>query len=210
MVYFIGPRYIGDHLPSVDFVDFDLGSLRSVVQNSAGYSITKRGVAAFTCGAPLGLESVPKIVRWKAESDLSDFVTIHGAPVISEGIRSIVEEREPNVHQFLPVTLIDEDDRSRGMRFIWIVCNEVDSVDRTNTNLVLEKGVVWRSEYRTEHGRATVANPRLVLNLSQIGSVQFWRDRKLLPNGIYASDGAAEHILDTGFIGVGGSVLEAV
>jgi len=49
-------------MKSVELGDFDLDSLRSIIKNTNSHSIAVSRLDAFTCGARIYLDAMPKIV----------------------------------------------------------------------------------------------------------------------------------------------------
>jgi hypothetical protein len=73
-----------------------------------------------------------------------------------------------------------------AQRWLWVVCNRIDSVDREHTNLVLEFGR-WTAD--------DIENPKLVFNKGQIGPCHFWRDKHLMAKALICSDEAGAALL---------------
>jgi hypothetical protein len=117
---------------------------------------------------------------------------------VSPRFRSLIEAIEPGVHQFFPLRLLDKAGNHLADHWVWVVCNRIDSVDRANTTLVL-KGIQWRHPGELPDGQvpqaAVASQPvKLVFNSSQVGNAHFWRDKHILPGGLYCSDDAARRI----------------
>lgn len=158
-------------------------------------------------GVPLDPNHVPKAIRVIGRSRPLDYQTSHGASIVSDRFRDLVEILEPGIHQFFPLDMM-QSAQNIGTSYIWNICNERDSVDRSLSTYKLINGVAWRTRYEEDGQEVKIENPKLVFNLERIGKASFWRDRKMSPTGIYASEIAGRELLSAGFTGLGGSTRE--
>ena len=83
-----------------------------------------------------------------------------------------------------------------------MVCNLIDSVDRAHTNSEFRNNIRWRAN--------KVANPRLVVNLKQIGSCRFWRNEHLSSGNLLCYDEAGQAIEAVSLTGIGLKYKETV
>jgi hypothetical protein len=70
-------------------------------------------------------------------------------------------------------------------RYFLVVCNRLDSLDRSQTTMVLFRGMMWRpaSDLDPEElppGTDRSATPKMVFNAAQIGSAHLWFDKHLI------------------------------
>jgi hypothetical protein len=138
---------------------------------------------------------------------VTDFDGYKGLIYVSAAFRDIIEQLEPDVHQFFSVGLVDKQGNHLGDHWIWVICNRVDGIDREHTTLVLWKGVLWLapaslSEDELPPGVDPSVPGRRVFNASQVAGYNFWRDKHLIPGDIFCSDEAARKITDAGLTGI--------
>ncbi len=207
VIYFIGFSGPVRNCPSYNFVNFELQDFRSLPNPQTG--LVASGLRILEHGVFLDPDRVPKAVRVVGQSRPLDYQMSRGASIVSERFKYLVETLEPGVHQFFPMDMIRAA-RSIGTCYLWNICNERDSVDRALTSYKLVKGVKWRTQYEEAGCEIKIEDPKLVFNLDQIGQAGFWRDRKLSPTGIYASETAGRKLLAAGVTGLGGSLRKAV
>ncbi|MCX9147460.1 imm11 family protein [Erythrobacter sp. WG] len=140
---------------------------------------------------------LPKRVRWKdrKKQPMADF---NGGPMTSLSARAkdLIEQLEPGVHQFFPVTFYDIDGDLLEDRWFLNVCNRLDTIDRERVQgFLLLRGRLWRpiQDWLRDRpdeipaGYDTTQPTRLVFNRLQIGGAHLWVD-KHLSSGIWVSD----------------------
>jgi hypothetical protein len=138
---------------------------------------------------------------------VTDFDGYSGLVYVSAALKNIIEQLEPDTHQFFPIRLVDKQGNHLGDHWIWVICNRVDGIDREQTSLVLWKGVLWLapsslSEDELPPGVDRSVLGRRVFNASQVAGYHFWRDKYLIPGDIFCSDEAARRIADANFTGI--------
>ena len=129
----------------------------------------------------------PHLIRLKKPyKRLNDFIRTgsggYGELTVSERVRLAVEEIEPNVHQFLPVTLEQRDGTPFPVRYWgWNIRNVVDSYlwgHRTFFNEVQ----ATKNDPHLEAESMMIIRPArpedLVLRKEAITGLQIWRDRR--------------------------------
>jgi hypothetical protein len=117
---------------------------------------------------------------------IPDFLTIASKHVASDGFRQLVEELEPGVHQFIPVTLYDRDDIPVDRPY-WLlnpqVVVDVELKSERLEELRREGRVPSREEAHARYGRRYLFAER-----SAIEGRHFWRiSRDFMPD-LYFSD----------------------
>lgn len=145
---------------------------------------------------------LPTRVRWKdrKKQPMADF---NGGPMTSLSARAkeLIEQYEPGVHQFFPVTFYDIDGDFLEDRWFLNVCNRLDTIDRERVQGFVMKryqsgmeawipiqDIVRRKEFDLlPPGYDTTQPLRLVFNRAQIGGAHLWVDRHL-SSGIWVSD----------------------
>jgi len=90
-------------------------------------------------GRAVETANFPTKMRWeggvRALPDFDD----HHCLNVSEKAKDLIEQIEPNVHQFIPVEIINDRGKRIGRRFFLVVCNRVASLDHEKTTMVLQK-----------------------------------------------------------------------
>lgn len=182
MVYYLGYKNVGEKYPDFDFVDFDFKDALAIDRTRSGHELKRTGVDAFQSGLLISPDHVPNRARWSSRSAPVDYVTLRGSSCISPRMKAIIEQFEPDAHQFFPLTVVNKTGDVIAERWLWVVCNRIDSVDRERTNLFLKHGMTWRAD--------GVEKPKLVFSLAQIGRCHFWRDKHLDSGNLICSDQA--------------------
>lgn len=142
-------------------------------------------------GVRLKEENVPREARVASQHrTLPDFVTLPQAIGVSPAFRKIVEELEPGVHQFFPVTLCARSGELAHRQYdLFNIVGKVDAV-------IEEKSDVKR--IRSDLGSMvlhyTRAEPHLTLDAKLIVSRHVWRGDKDLHNQIFFSDELGERV----------------
>jgi hypothetical protein len=120
---------------------------------------------------------------------------------ISERAKALIEQLEPGRHQFLPIDYERKNGTLVERRYMFVICNRIDSVDRAQTTLILWRGKLWSpaQELRADYPDDIPADydwsqpSRLVFNAAQAQGYGIWRD-KHLDVSILASAAVAEAI----------------
>lgn len=136
----------------------------------------------------------PALIWVDAAEPLGDYDVPDNFPGVSQRLHDLIEALEPGGHHVFPLAVHDEDYQWIADRWLWVICNLIDSVDRTLTNLDFRNQAMW--------DRDSVPNPRLVFNAAQVGSCHFWRDRYLMPGNQQCSDLAAHMISEQKLIAI--------
>lgn len=197
MVYYLGLKRDFEQYPENEFLDGDRanialeGPLTKEMRLSANLNQTHQ----FNIGYPVEANNVPNNWMWASEREMSDFYTPEGFPCVSKELKLLIERLDAGVHQFFPLQVVNKAGEQIAERWLWVVCNLIDSVDREHTNLEFRNNIRWRAD--------KVANPRLVFNSKQIGSCHFWRDKHLSPGNLLCSDEAGRAIEAAGLTGIG-------
>jgi hypothetical protein len=78
-------------------------------------------------GCALDEDTVPTTIEWQSPRGVQDFedtIIIH----VSERFMTLIEDMEPDVHQFVPFDLIDRRNALVAKRFCCQVCSRIDTV----------------------------------------------------------------------------------
>jgi hypothetical protein len=211
MVY--GLNVKAEHGMDWDFEPLD-GDFRKVglLDESPDDGINPRG-RPFTCGRAVDPANVPNKVQWKDRNSprsIPDFSTgpfLH----VSAKAKALIEEFEPEIHQFLPVEFTDIDGNFLEHRWFLAVCNRLDSLDREHTKgMLLSGGKMWRParellrNYADEipPGFDLSVEPKMVFSRAQIGGAHMWCDKHLTGGGPFVSDELAAAINASGLTGL--------
>jgi hypothetical protein len=211
MVYRMGYKCPWEKYPAVDFIDFDFKEVRLDADKVEGALAMRRSVDAFESGLPLDAAHVPEKLLWTSRKDPLDYITLYGSSVISPRMKDIIEQFEPDVHQFFPLQVMNKKKEPIAEHYLWVVCNRIDSVDREHTTLELHKGVLWMPERLEGDSWVRLESPKLVFSNRQAQGYHFWRDKYLLPSsGIICSDEAGQELKAADLIGLGVGPAETV
>ncbi|WP_425462422.1 imm11 family protein [Maritalea mobilis] len=133
--------------------------------------------------------------------DLTD-VNIAGAYLVDEKFKDVVDELEPDTHQFFPVELFWSDGSSAGQRYWFFPCNRLDTVDEERTTKK-RRGKLWHP------GRDFENDGQFVFNRSQINGHHIWIDRFMVGIiGILMSNQMHDALLAEGVTGMGFNKFE--
>ncbi len=151
-------------------------------------------------------EYVPKAMKAWTKGVIADYGQSYGLKHVSDRFRDIVETFEPGVHQFLPFQILGSKKVVLADRWLMIVSNRLDSVDREKTTLILWKGAIWSpaqdfpsSEWPIEYDPSKPN--KIVFNNEAIGAHHLWYDRHL-SYGPYISDTLAEAFTAAAITGI--------
>ena len=126
-----------------------------------------------------------------------DFHTMSGSALVSEAVRDLIEELEPNTHQFFPIEVtMGKTDVPYGMYFKLMPCNRLDTMDRDNSFPLNARGF-----YKGGFGKN--ATGKLQLKCDAIGPHHLWQEKFVtIGGGMWMSDTLVEAIRDAGLTGI--------
>lgn len=159
-------------------------------------------------------ESMPKQYLWaNGEQPLPDVLP---GFLVSHRFRELVEQFEPCVHQFVPVTVYKKRKGEPVATYFWfIVGQRLDSVDREHTTFALEKGErdVWvDSHLDTKTWEFTkIPGARLIFSEKQCAGYHIWHDPHLVSfgNGLCSNE-FARAVVESSIVGVVATPRESV
>jgi hypothetical protein len=157
-------------------------------------------------------------------ADVPDFESSGSHIGVSERARTLIEQFEPGVHQFVPADYFSGKGELLERRHIMYVCNRIDSLDHDKTTFVLnttyilpeyvEPGKEWTRSWQpvsaiVRWGDLNQIPPHIphdatsefVFNRAQIGTHHLWCD-KFLSGIVWLSDELAQAIRDSDLTGV--------
>jgi hypothetical protein len=140
-------------------------------------------------GLPLAGDTLPRRMRQTtAHKHLPDFLRLNGQLVVSDAFRRLVEAREPGVHQFFSVEVLDKaGTRIDRSYFIFVVCQRVDAV------IVEQSKIQWFT--RPDGSTVPVgAFGHLVLDKKVIAGKHVWRNWPYFSSAEFISSDLKEAI----------------
>jgi hypothetical protein len=197
-------------------LDGDLTKVEIADQTPDG-GLTPNNRRTFTAGRAVKTEFMPTKMEWRdphghsiPDFDSGNFLNV------SERAKALIERIEPGVHQFIPIDYHDMKGRLLERRYIFVVCNRIDSLDRERTTMVLARGILWvlASDLEPDElppGFDASRPAKMVFNNTQIGGAHLWQDKHLLGgSGAFISDAFAHAVIAAGLTGVRVSPAESV
>lgn len=156
-------------------------------------------------GRPVRTDHVPTKMRWgNSKYKIPDFDACRCINV-SVRARAMIENFEPNIHQFIPVDYVNKSGNLLEKRYFFIPCNRIDSMDRTKTTMVFittKHGDYWRPVYDlVVTNKQALIPPHLphdtkskwVFDRKKIGGKHVWIDKHILGGMVpWISDELAE------------------
>jgi hypothetical protein len=185
MVYYLGYKPPFDRMSANKNLDGD--PMKVVLRDESVEPLLRiaRGVAALQAGLAVSDEFLPSVMQvTSGKKAVTDFDGYVGLIYVSPRMKAIVEQFEPDVHQFFPLKVVNMAGEHLADHWLWVVCNRIDSVDRDHTTLFLKHGMTWRAD--------GVENPKLVFSNTLIGNRHFWRDKHLEDGNLLCSDDAGK------------------
>ena len=148
-------------------------------------------------------EVVPKEVIMTKGKRLYDFISVQGAPLVSERFKTLVDNIEPGAHQFFPVSVIDAQTRSTlpDRRFVFNIATEIEAIIESQSNVHAEgRGQLKGWSYTMQPGPW-----RMSLDKQQIEKRACWTDKRY-PRHWFASNALIAGVNDAEMEGI--SLLE--
>lgn len=192
MVYLIGYKCPWDKYPMIRFLygnPFKLELLDDIGPITTPIFSLR---SASSAGFRINDTNVLTNLQWLPRNELPNFEGSPGFICTSSRLKDVVERFEPNVHQFFPITVVNKTKEKIAERWLWVVSNRIDGVDREHTTFVLRKGMLWVTNWEEGGQRVEIPNAVLCHSKKQTQGYHFWRDKHIRGGGIYASDEAAE------------------
>lgn len=212
MVYLIGSEPEMGQYPSEKFLDGDPHNIKVEGPETEEMlrAISRNHKHQYNLGFRISCENVPSIWLWKSSRAVPDFYTPNAFPCVSSRFKEVVERFAPDVHQFFPITVVNKAKEKIAERWLWVVCNLIDGVDREHTNLFFQNQNLWTSSYKEDGEWKRVRDPKVAFNKQQTEGFHFWRDKHLFGGGIYVSDEAVRALKSAKIAGLQISYQETV
>ncbi|MEE4210313.1 MAG: DUF1629 domain-containing protein [Parvularcula sp.] len=212
MIYTINTYPVGGHYPKVDWGGGNFPSPVAVTRASDGGA----GSAGMHAGVPVDGSVLPKRIVW-AEAVDNPPPDFDEMPVlnISGRARAVMEEIEPDTHQFFPVDYVWPDGTQIETRYWLIICNRLNAIDPLRSNLVMNqynwyippKDAVRRKVPMPAHVDPALP-PKIVIDKSKADGRHFWREKHTDSGMALMSDVAWKAIQDAGLTGLRPQALE--
>ncbi len=209
MVYGLNIKPEHGYYVKVEALDGDLKTV-TLLDETPDEGLNPRG-RQFAAGRAVDPTHMPTRMKWcdQQKHPIPDFD--NGLVLnVSARAKALIEQFEPDVHQFLPVEYVDIEGDFLENRWFLIVCNRVDTVDREHTQgMLLSGGKMWRPakellrKYPEEIplGYDLTKPIKIVFNLERIGSACLWCD-KHFTGGEFISSKLANALEQGGFTGL--------
>ncbi len=150
-------------------------------------------------------EKVPqKIQIGKKLNILPDLFDIEGGWCVSQTFKDILENLEPNVHQFFPLEVTRRDGGpGEGSYYLLVVCHLLDTALVPEQSSVIKK--VASEEFNIYHYTHDGSGlPRYTLNKRVIGNRHAWIDKRM--SGAFFSDSFMQRIAQAGLTGINAEI----
>ncbi|MCP4183428.1 MAG: hypothetical protein GY761_08930 [Hyphomicrobiales bacterium] len=135
---------------------------------------------------------LPTKVKVKGPKRNITDVYMGGGYLVDGKFKDVVEQLEPDVHQFFPVELFWSNDTSAGQRYWFFPCNRLDTVDRDKTTKLFRN--LW---YPRGGGE-------FVFSRNLIGKHHIWIDKFMVSTiGILMSNEMHDALVAAGITGMG-------
>ena len=187
MVWYLRSKAVGsggrDY--NIDALDGDTSLIECEdMEQEGGLAFLKGGRAAQR-GCRIKTEHMITKILWHSQRQVPDICGPFIGKAVSDRFRDIVEELEPDVHQWLPVEFIDKKKNHLAHRWYFIPCNRIDSVDEDRTTMVKYKGgwsnpknLIRRGEgYLLPDDYDPENKIRYVFSESKAAGYHAWRDK---------------------------------
>lgn len=158
-----------------------------------------QGRSGMGYGYPVRPELAPKKLLWAGGKKALPEAILTSFLAVSERFRALVEQYEPEVHQFIPVDIYKDKKSERVATYYWLnVCNRIDSVDADLSNyFALTDYAGGRGHWRAPRE----GEPRLVFSRKLIGNHHLWYD-PFVRRGVFCSSQFGEAALAQEFLGL--------
>lgn len=121
MVYALGSLPTLGHYSNQETLDGDVFKIEVADKTAdAGFDANTAATYPARQGCPILTQNVSTKIEWQESSPVPDIETVHGALVVSEKFRQIVERFEPGIHQFLPVNYLDRQGMVLVKRYVFV------------------------------------------------------------------------------------------
>lgn len=158
----------------------------------------ERGRTGMGYGYPVDPNGAPKKMLWSGrrkplpEAIMSSFLAVSGR------FRNLVEQYEPDIHQFVPVEIYQRKDTDPVATFYCLnVCNRLDSLDKEKTTHARKLDYLGAGFWSS----VGIPDAKIVISRDQTQGCHLWYDPYLM-GGVYCSESFGRAALDAGFLGL--------
>lgn len=191
---------VGDYRDEFKSLDGDIDAVDNI-DKSVDIGINPPSYSSrFRCGRAVDTTRLPtKALAKGRKRKLADYFSMKLAQFCSPAFRDLVEELEPGVHQFEPLTLVWNDGSEAGRYFWFTPCQRIKTLHQELLYPpIYRKSGLW--DQRDESG-VRVKNPRFVFSRQLIGNHHIWCDPQM-DGMIYVSDRFEEMAKARGIAGI--------
>ena len=224
MVYTFGCGYFPDIEKGSKYYDRDIIQPKNFRWDNIEFDYSNnvfhpkeltRGQPAIS-GYRVDPDTLPQKVLYSDKRAPLDFDKFAGLIFLSAAAKALIEQFEPDVHQFEPIEYVGPNSDHIETRYVFFICRRLDTVDRASTNMILSpfhwltpRSLLDIKPDLVPPGTDLDEPPRQLFNLSQIGDAHLWRDRHISVTP-FVSTALAEAIMSSGLTGFGGGPQETV
>ncbi|UOA28617.1 DUF1629 domain-containing protein [Pseudosulfitobacter sp. DSM 107133] len=201
-------------LPSNAFVGMDSSFTDVAVADTTADGGTRIMKSSWHVGRPVSPETVPTKVRRTgppvSRAKLLDVNSQTGAlDLVSQTFRDIVEEFEPAIHQFFPVTSYDSRGKEViGEGYFMIICQRLSTLHDTLCVPPLDESGMY-NRFSETHKDRDKSLDRVVFSKEKIGDHHMWHDKFLARHFLF-SNALTERLFAANLTGLVSSKYEEV
>lgn len=147
------------------------------------------------------ISNAPKVLRLQLEktniSTLPNWFLSPGDGCVDEEFKDLIQSLEPDLHTFIPMEVLDQNNKSYGTRFMHYVHHFADTLDFERTR--------FRKDFGWEAGKScgfdfsfdNDMNPTIVMDAKKAKHRHFWRNTyETGVSEFFCSDRVADFIRD--------------
>ncbi|RWO04169.1 MAG: DUF1629 domain-containing protein [Mesorhizobium sp.] len=190
--YIAGFKFLDGDMNKVLPVGFEFHPVTGGARLADGTRVKKN---EFYQGVRIDPTHLPTKVLWRGgKRQLTDLQRAHDIFLVGDALRRVIEELEPDVHQFAPVELVWEDGSHAASYFWFYPSVRVDGMDRDHTtNELSEKTGLW---IHKQGGKFAV-------NLEQVAGHHIWNDPRTHFGSVFVSEMFKQAMANAGVRGIG-------
>lgn len=162
-----------------------------------------KGRSGMERGYPVKPDHAPKKMLWSCGKNPLPEVFRMQCIAVSERFRTLVEQFEPGMHQFIPVEVYKSAKSKPVATYYWFnVCCRLDSLDREKTTYALETnsdGEEWWT--RIDVPDVSYADAKIVISRQKTQGHHLWYDPRLR-QGWFVSAEFGRAAIEGNFVGL--------
>ena len=153
------------------------------------------GLKVISWGVKVEAENLPQKYYWKGpKRPIPDYQRMYGMALVSARFKDLVEKLEPQVHQFVPISVIEDGNAETADNYFWFIVGQfIDSVESQKSSMPTRKKIYAKSVDLEYLASWEIPYPlpeefKLVFDKKKIGSSHIWVDPFLLEKRPRCSD----------------------